>query len=204
MRLRKVKKATEKLEESRYVLKEIKDIHHIFPNKKPIHLEIGSGKGKFLVEKALKNPNINFIGLEKKADVLVKALDKIDEEIENLIFICDDARNVNVFFNKKIEVLYLNFSDPWPKKRHEQRRLTSDFFLKNYQNWFRKKITIFLKTDNSDFFDYSIEQFKKYNYNIKKISYSLITENIDNVMTEYEEKFVNMNQPIYYVALTKK
>ena len=141
MRLRNVPKAKEILDNSNYIIHNYLEMtgnfHSVFSNDNPIYLEIGTGKGNFIIENAKRYPNINFIGIEKYDSVLVRAIEKLGcLELDNLKFIRADAKNIDNIFNKEISKLYLNFSDPWPKDRHEKRRLTSDTFLKRYDNIF--------------------------------------------------------------------
>ena len=187
MRLRKVKNALEMLEKSPYYIQNpFENKGHwqnVFPNKQPIHLEIGMGKGQFLIEMAKKYPEINFIGIEKYDSVVAK-------EISNV-------------FAKEITTIYLNFSDPWPKTRHAKRRLTSPDFLNVYDNIFVNKKEIIQKTDNPLLFTYSLEELSKHGYVLEKISLDLAKEKIANVKTEYEEKFTELGYPIYYVHAYK-
>ena len=153
MRLRNVKNAYEDLTKSIYFIKNPKENKgkwkKVFQNENPIHLEIGMGKGQFLINMAKTYPQINFIGMEKFASVLIRAAKKIEEEkLSNIRFICEDAKNIEDFFEQEITTLYLNFSDPWPKTRHAKRRLTSPEFLKSYDNIFLKDNHIIQKTDN--------------------------------------------------------
>lgn len=209
MRLRKVPGALEKIKLSPYVitvpLKFNGSYSELFKNNNPIRLEIGSGKGQFLIKMALKYPNINFIGLEKSSSVLVRAIEKIgDLKLSNLYFINEDASNIDSLFYKEIDLIYLNFSDPWPKKRHAKRRLTNLIFLKKYDNIFKNKSIIFFKTDNQNFFEDSLIYFNNYNYLIKEISLDLHNNNsVSTIMTEYEEKFVNEGKRIYWVVVQR-
>ena len=208
MRLRKVKNALEMLEKSPYYIQNpFENKGHwqnVFPNKQPIHLEIGMGKGQFLIEMAKKYPEINFIGIEKYDSVLVRAIEKVQkEEIPNLFFLCVDAKEISNVFAKEITTLYLNFSDPWPKTRHAKRRLTSPDFLNVYDNIFVNKKEIIQKTDNPLLFTYSLEELSKHGYVLEKISLDLVKEKIANVKTEYEEKFTELGYPIYYVHAYK-
>ena len=208
MRLRKVKNALEMLEKSSYYIQNpFENKGHwqnVFPNKQPIHLEIGMGKGQFLIEMAKKYPEINFIGIEKYDSVLVRAIEKVQkEEIPNLFFLCVDAKEISNVFAKEITTLYLNFSDPWPKTRHAKRRLTSPDFLNVYDNIFVNKKEIIQKTDNPLLFTYSLEELSKHGYVLEKISLDLAKEKIANVKTEYEEKFTELGYPIYYVHAYK-
>ena len=208
MRLRKVKNALEMLEKSPYYIRNpFENKGHwqnVFPNKQPIHLEIGMGKGQFLIEMAKKYPEINFIGIEKYDSVLVRAIEKVQkEEIPNLFFLCVDAKEISDVFAKEITTIYLNFSDPWPKTRHAKRRLTSPDFLNVYDNIFVNKKEIIQKTDNPLLFTYSLEELSKHGYVLEKISLDLVKEKIANVKTEYEEKFTELGYPIYYVHAYK-
>ena len=201
MRLRKVKNAYSILENSKYIT----NTKIVFNNNNPVHLEIGTGKGDFIINMALKYPNINFIGLEKEASVLVKAIKKLENyDLKNLKLINIDALKVNEYFDHTIDVLYLNFSDPWPKNRHANRRLTSKLFLEKYQNIFKDRPYIIQKTDNRKFFEYSIISYVENDYKIKSLSLDLYNDDIeDNVPTEYEKKFVAKGFPIYKIEVTK-
>lgn len=201
MRLRNIKNADEIVNNSKYVINEIDE--NTFKNNNPIYLEIGMGKGDFIINNAIQNPNTNYIGIEKYKSVLVKAVQKLeDKEIDNLKIICMDAKEINVL-NAKIDLLYLNFSDPWPKKRHALRRLTSSIYLEKYENIFKNKKHIIMKTDNRKLFEYSIKSFTDYEYKIEDICLDLYKENIeDNIPTEYEKKFRDKG-PIYKIEVTK-
>ena len=208
MRLRNVKNAHEILEQSEYVIKNPKEykgkFKQVFNNDLPIHLEIGMGKGQFIINMAKKYPNINFIGVEKYESVQVRAVQKVnDEQIENLKFICIDAKELNDVFDNEIETLYLNFSDPWPKKRHADRRLTSHIFLKIYDDIFKGDKKIIQKTDNTVLFASSLSSLSTYGYTLKNVSLDLHNENIDNVKTEYEEKFSGLGYKINYLEAEK-
>ena len=209
MRLRNVKGAKEKIESSVYIIKDCEkykgNYNKIFKNNNPIHIEIGMGKGNFIIKMAKKNPNINFIGIEKFDSVIVRALEKLEEEnIKNLKLIRMDAENIKEVFYHEIDKIYLNFSDPWPKERHEKRSLTSLNFLKKYDDLFRKSKNIVFKTDNRKLFEYSIISFVNYDYKIKNISLDLHKDQIENVETEYEIKFSSKGFPIYLVEIVKK
>lgn len=175
-----------------------------FEKDLPLHIEIGMGKGNFILNKALSNPNINFIGIEKYSSVASVAIKKMmDYNLPNLKVIISDIVNLEELLKNKVEVIYLNFSDPWPKARHEKRRLTSENFLKLYDNFFKDKCIIIQKTDNDDLFQYSVESIKNYGYNLEEISYDLHSTDIPNIKTEYEEKFSNMGVKIKYLKATK-
>lgn len=175
-----------------------------FNNDNPIHLEIGMGKGKFILEMALKYPDINFIGVEKYSSVASVAIKRIREIIpDNLRIMIMDAKNLSEVLEGKVDTIYLNFSDPWPKDRHAKRRLTARNFLESYDKLFRGNPHIVMKTDNDNLFQYSLESFKEYGYKMNKISYDLHSETLDNVETEYEEKFSKNGIKIKYVDVSK-
>ena len=162
----------------------------LFNNNNPIYIELGMGKGDFIINNAIKYPNINFIGIEKYDSVIVRAIQKSNElELNNLKLIRLDVINIDTIFDKEIDKIYLNFSDPWPKKRHAKRRLTSNIFLDKYSKIFKNNYIIEMKTDNIDLFNYSVESLKNYGYVIEYITNDLHSENIDNIETEYEHKF---------------
>lgn len=203
-----MKGASEILENSSIIIKDYLsykgNFKSLFNNNNPIHLEIGMGKGDFIINMALKYPNINFIGIEKFDSVIVRAIEKVNEDIPNLKLIRMDAKDIEEVFYKEIDILYLNFSDPWPKKRHENRRLTSINFLKKYDNIFKNSKSIIMKTDNRKLFEFSLMEFSKYNYKIEDISLDLYDDDVNNnVPTEYEKKFHSLGFPIYKVVVKK-
>lgn len=202
MRLRNVKNATMIVDSHQLVIKNLNP--DTFVNNNPIHLEIGTGKGDFLIGMANAYPNINFVGIEKYESVLVRALEKVSELPNNLRFMKLDAREIDKSFKVKIEALYLNFSDPWPKNRHEKRRLTSPNFLALYETIFDKHINIYQKTDNKSLFAYSLTSFSKCGYTLEKVSLDLHREDVFNVLTEYENKFSEKGETINYLHATKK
>jgi tRNA (guanine-N7-)-methyltransferase len=197
MRLRKVKNASNIINNSDYIINRPQELKgnwgKCFSNENPIHIEIGMGKGQFIINMAIKYPDINFIGIEKYDSVLVRAVEKLEnQEIKpnNLKLILLDAKDIAEIFDREISVIYLNFSDPWPKAKHTKRRLTSIDFLEKFDLVFKNEKMIIQKTDNIDLFQFSIESLKEYGYEITNITYDLhrdFTE--DNIMTEYEEKF---------------
>ncbi len=198
MRLKNVKGAKDIIESGRYYLDNPIQYkgrwQEVFENDNKIYIEIGMGKGNFIIENAIKYPNINFIGIEKYDSVLVRAIQKSNElELNNLKLIRLDAINITDVFSKEIDKIYLNFSDPWPKERHAKRRLTSPIFLNLYDNIFKKDKIIEMKTDNTDLFNYSLDTLREHGYEIEYMTNDLHRENSDNIMTEYEEKFSNMN-----------
>ena len=166
MRIRNVKNKEEILNNSKFLVKDYKSNitswSKLFNNNNPIYIEIGMGKGKFIIENAKKYPNINFIGIERFDSILAKALPKIDNGINNLLIIRMNALEIDEVFDKEIDRIYLNFSDPWPKVRHHNRRLTSEIFLNKYDKIFKGKKEIYLRTDNPDLYTYSIETLSKH------------------------------------------
>ena len=209
MRLRNVKGSKEIIESSKYIILNPEENKgkwkDVFGNDKPIHIEIGMGKGDFIIGMAKNNPNINFIGIEMYDSVIVKAVQKLEnEELDNLKLIRMDARLIEDVFDKEIDLIYLNFSDPWPKDRHAKRRLTSPIFLARYDGIFKDDKRIIMKTDNRGLFDYSVESLKEYGYIIKDISYDLHKDKDNIITTEYEDKFTNMGIKINYVEAYKE
>lgn len=194
MRLKNVKNAKEIMNNGKYYIdnpKEYKGLwKKVFNNNNSIYIEIGMGKGDFIINNALEFPDINFIGIEKYDSVIARAIQKSNDlEIKNLKLIRLDALQIDEIFNKEIDKIYLNFSDPWPKERHAKRRLTSPIFLEKYNNIFKADNIIEMKTDNIDLFNYSKETLEENNYKIEYLTNDLHKENIFNIMTEYESKF---------------
>jgi tRNA (guanine-N7-)-methyltransferase len=174
--------------------------HHVFQNEYPIHIEIGTGKGQFIVGMAEAHPEINFIGIEFQPSIIVEALDKLlDRPLKNVRLINVNAADLHEFFSEgEIATIYLNFSDPWPKNRHEKRRLTYTSFLENYKRVLGGKGKIELKTDNQGLFEYSLESFSASDLLLKNICLNLHAKNdLKNVKTEYEEKFSKKGQHIF-------
>ncbi len=209
LRLRNVKNAHEKILKSSYVIHEPEKYQNnfaqLFANKNAIHLEIGTGKGQFIYEMAKIHPDINFIGLEKYESVIIRALEKMEKEpLPNLKFIVTDAKNLENIFSREISCLYLNFSDPWPKNRHANRRLTSDAFLKIYDGIFKDEKLIIQKTDNLILFASSLKSLNNYGYTFLDISLDLANSDIENIETEYEQKFKNLGYKINYLKAIKK
>lgn len=212
MRLKNVPGAREKIENCKYFLSNPIDYKgkycELFQNNNPIHIEIGMGKGNFIISMAKKYPEINFIGIEKYDSVLVRACEKLEhEQLDNLYLISIDANNILDIFDKEISVIYLNFSDPWPKKRHSNRRLSSKVFLDRYELISNNKPHIVMKTDNRQLFEYSLMTLTQNNYFFIDISLNLHADEeklIDNVMTEYEQKFCERNQIIYKLDAEKR
>ena len=209
MRLRNVKNAREIVDNSPFVVHEPKEYkgryNEVFGNDNPIELEIGMGKGNFIIDKAMKNPNINFIGVERYESVLCRALEKLeDKQLPNVKIICIDAIELDEVFDKEISTIYLNFSDPWPKKRHAKRRLTSHVFLPVYDLIFKDEKVIVQKTDNVGLFESSIVSLSTYGYTIEEISLDLASTGMENSLTEYEAKFMSQGIKINYLKTRKK
>lgn len=208
MRLRNITGSREYIADSDFVVHEPEKIKgnwgkEIFGNDNPIRVEIGMGKGKFIMELAKRNPDINYIGIEKYSSVLLRAIQKLEameEPLKNIIFIRFDAEYIeDIFANEEIDRIYLNFSDPWPKDRHAKRRLPSREYLKRYANILMKGHTVEFKTDNRPLFDFAVEEAKDTNVEIVALTYDLHNNaemNEGNIMTEYEEKFSSIGNPI--------
>lgn len=208
MRLRNIPRAEGTIQAHRAVIKRPEDQRgcwrQVFGNKRPMHIEIGMGKGRFILNMAKTHPDINFIGIERYSSVLLRAVEKFDteefRELENVRFVCMDARNIaDVFTEGEVEKIYLNFSDPWPKARHAKRRLTSVEFLERYEKILSQGGTVEFKTDNTALFNFSMEQLKEAAWTVQAFTYDLHHNeemNKDNIMTEYEEKFSQRGNPI--------
>lgn len=205
MRLKHIKNADIIINNSPYLVKEPTKYkgnwNELFGNNNDIEIEIGTGKGKFIISKAIDNPNTNYIGIEKYDSPLVSAVKKLENlEIKNLKLICYDALFIEELFDKEISKIYLNFSDPWPKKKHAKRRLSSTEFLKKYDNIFKNEKIIEMKTDNDDLYEYSIESFTNNGYEVIKTD----TNYFDKYTTEYEDKFIGLGKNINHIYVVKK
>ena len=184
----------------------------VFGNSKPIHIEIGMGKGRYLLTMASLHPDVNFVGIERYTSVLLRAVEKFDTEefkmLKNIRFVCMDARDVaEVFAHGEVARIYLNLSDPWPKARHEKRRLTSHEFLERYEQILVPGGTLEFKTDNTELFNFSLEQVKSSSWTLEHYTYDLHHHEImneGNVMTEYEEKFSARGNPINKLIAVRK
>lgn len=204
MRLRNIKGSRETIAASDRVIEIGKEYkgrwHEVFGNDNPIHIEVGMGKGKFIMTLAQMHPEINYIGIEKYSSVLLRALQKSEEyEGDNILFIRMDAEEIaDVFEKDEIDQIYLNFSDPWPKDRHAKRRLTSKEFLARYDKFLKKDGRVTFKTDNRPLFDFSLEQVEEAGWILENHTFDLHnSEYVEgNVMTEYEEKFTAIGNPI--------
>lgn len=207
MRVRKRKGAEEHLEQhSEYVILNPETSkgkwHEVFGNNNPIHIEVGSGKGAFITGMALQNPDINYIGIDIQVSVLSYALDKVlESQAPNVrLLLVDGSSLTNYFEDGEISLLYLNFSDPWPKTKHEKRRLTYRSFLETYQQILPPHGEIHFKTDNRGLFEYSLVSFSQYGMTLKQVWLDLHSSDYEgNVMTEYEAKFSGKGQVIYRV-----
>ncbi len=176
--------------------------HDLFGNKNPINLELGMGRGDFIIEMAKQNPNQNFIGLEINSSQMVMAVNNLKSlKLNNLKLINIDAREIDKIFGKEIDTIYLTFSEPWPKRIDENKRFTHESYLRLYDKIFKKHKHIILKTDNKGLFAYSIETLSNYWYVFNKVSLDLNNDerNIKNVMTNYEKQYFKEGRPIYYI-----
>ena len=205
MRLRNITGSREMIAENDFVVHKPEETKgkwcDLFKNENPIRIEIGMGKGKFIHTLAKQNPDINYIGIEKYSSVLLRAIQKMEEEpLPNLCFIRMDAENITeVFAPGEADRIYLNFSDPWPKDRHAKRRLPSAQFLERYDQILKKDGRLEFKTDNRGLFDFAVEQLPEAGWKAEVLTYDLHADEKlmeGNVMTEYEEKFSSMGNPI--------
>lgn len=214
MRLRNVTGSREMIAESRFVVPEesLKEMpgkwQELFGNHHPVYIEIGMGKGKFLHAMAKDHPEINYIGIEKYSTVLLRAVQKMEqEELPNLKLIRMEAEEIaEVFGQGEVERIYLNFSDPWPKDRHAKRRLPSREFLARYDHILAKDGLIEFKTDNRALFDFAVEELEPAGWKACAITYDLHADPVmmeGNVMTEYEEKFSAIGNPICKYVITR-
>lgn len=206
MRLRNVTGSREVIADSKYVVHEPEACKgkwfEIFGNSHPIHIEIGMGKGRFIMDMARLHPDINYIGIEKYSTVLLRAIQKMEEdELPNLVFIRMDAEDIcNVFDKNEVSKIYLNFSDPWPKDRHAKRRLPSKEFLARYNEFLIADGRLEFKTDNHDLFFFALDELDLAGWKLEAKTFDLHHDDKmleGNVMTEYEEKFSSMGNPIY-------
>ena len=205
MRLRNITGSREMIAESNYVVQEPEshknNWKNLFGNENPIRIEIGMGKGRFIHTLAKQNPDINYMGIEKYSSVLLRAIQKMEEEpLPNLLFIRMDAEDITeVFGEEETDRIYLNFSDPWPKDRHARRRLPSAEFLCRYNQILKKDGKLEFKTDNRALFDFAVEQLPEAGWKADYVTYDLHSDERlmeGNVMTEYEEKFSSIGNPI--------
>ena len=205
MRLRNIPGADEAIATSPYCIQEPASLKEHWKehlgNQNPLHIEIGMGKGQFLMQLAKENPNINYIGIERYSSVLLRALQKMETApLPNLHFLCIDATILpEIFASGEVDKIYLNFSDPWPKDRHAKRRLTSRQFLARYQDILHPEGVVEFKTDNIGLFNFSLEEIKEADWTLLAHTYDLHHNEelcVGNIMTEYEEKFSSQGNPI--------
>ena len=206
MRLRNIPGAGEGIDNSHYCIKEPVELkgkwHDFLGNNNPIHIEVGMGKGRFLMDLARLHPEINYIGIERYTSVLLRAVQKMQEdELPNVHFLCIDAATLpDIFDRNEVDRIYLNFSDPWPKDRHARRRLTSSEFLARYDLFLAPDGRIEFKTDNQDLFTFSLEEIESSDkWHLDASTRDLHHDaamNEGNIMTEYEEKFSAVGNPI--------
>lgn len=206
MRLRNISGADEAIADSPHCIQEPMAEkgrwHLIFGNENPIHIEIGMGKGQFIMKLAKEHPDINYIGIERYSSVLLRALQKMEiEPLPNIRFLCMDASIITEVFDKEeVAKIYLNFSDPWPKERHAKRRLTSRQFFERYDKILARNGVVEFKTDNDDLFAFSMEEVAEAGWTLDAHTFDLHHDpvlNEGNVMTEYEEKFSSLGHPIH-------
>ncbi|MDD6763334.1 MAG: tRNA (guanosine(46)-N7)-methyltransferase TrmB [Clostridiales bacterium] len=179
--------------------------HEVFGNDNPIHIEIGCGKGAFVTGMAELHPDINFIAIEKVEDVIVMAMEKaVAKELSNVRFMDMDAERLEDFFEKgEIKRIYLNFSDPWKKNKQAKRRLTHKNFLDRYKRVLNNGDYIWFKTDNMKLFEFSLNSFAQENFKLRNITLDLHNSGFEgNVITEYEQRFLDLGQPIYRLEAT--
>ena len=212
MRLRNITGSREVIAENEFVIhdpeKRRGQWKSVFGNDRPIRLEIGMGKGRFLMTLAAQHPEINYLGIEKYSSVLLRALQKMEEDpLPNLRFIRMDAEYItDVFAEEEIDRIYLNFSDPWPKDRHAKRRLPSRQFLERYDQILKKDGIIEFKTDNLGLFDFAVEEIAETKWKIDAVTYDLHHDEKmmeGNVMTEYEERFSSQGNPICKYVISR-
>ena len=205
MRLRNIPGADEAILNSEYCIKEPENNkgnwQSVFPSTQPLHIEIGMGKGRFIMDMAAAHPDINYLGIERYSSVLLRALQKMEETpMPNLRFICMDAADITeVFAKDEVSRIYLNFSDPWPKDRHAKRRLTSRQFFARYDAILKPDGRLEFKTDNQDLFNFSLEEIPEAGWHLDAFTRDLHQDavlNEGNIMTEYEEKFSSKGNPI--------
>lgn len=206
MRLRNIKGARDVIAESPLVVHEPEKAKgkwkELFGNSHPVRIEIGMGKGKFIHELAQANPGINYVGIEKYSSVLLRALQKMEKDpLPNLLFIRMDAEDIlEIFDREEVDLIYLNFSDPWPKDRHAKRRLPSREFLARYDQILKKDGSLEFKTDNKDLFTFALEELAPAGWKAVNVTFNLHEDeemSKGNVMTEYEERFSADGSPIY-------
>lgn len=206
MRYNVIKNADKIIKNSNYVInnpyEHKNNWNKLFQNNNPICLELGMGRGSFIIEMAKRYPKINFIGIELYDSQMVNAVNKLqNSNLENIKLINCDAREIDKIFGKEIDTIYLTFSEPWPKKHDEKKRFTHESYLKLYDKIFKKNKHIILKTDNKGLFAYSLESLSQYWYSFERVSLDLHNDEnkIENIMTDFEKQYFKEKRPIYYV-----
>ena len=212
MRLRNITGSREMIAESRFVVHEPQEYkgrwRELFGNDHPLRIEIGMGKGRFIMDLARMHPEINYVGIEKYSSVLLRGIQKMETDpLPNLYFIRMEAEEIaDVFGREEVERIYLNFSDPWPKDRHAKRRLPSREFLKRYDEILVRDGVIEFKTDNKDLFRFALEEIAPAGWQLLQMTEDLHHDGkmlVGNVMTEYEEKFSALGNPIYKYVIAR-
>ena len=214
MRLRNIAGSREVIADSNFTVKDPEKKKglwkkEVFGNDNEVHIEIGMGKGRFLMDMAALHPDINYVGIEKYSSVLLRALQKQEQLLlPNVIFIRMDAETITeVFAPGEVGKIYLNFSDPWPKDRHAKRRLPSREFLKRYDQILVPGGVVEFKTDNKDLFRFALEEIEPAGWTLDAVTYDLHNDEVmneGNVMTEYEERFSEAGNPIYKYIISRK
>lgn len=206
MRLRKKWWARPELESSPLVITKSEEMKgnwsEEFKNNNKIYLELGCGRGRFITERAKMNPEINFVAVDLKDEVLIYVLKKLQEqEIENVRIVPMNIMGIaNIFDENEISRVYINFCNPWPKERHNKRRLTHTKFLEEYKKFITPTSEIWFKTDNEELFEASIEYFKESGFDIKYLTYDLHNSDFsENIVTEYEEKFTGLGMKTMFL-----
>ena len=212
MRLRNITGSREVIADSKWCMETPRDMsgkwHELFGNDHPVYVEIGMGKGRFLIDNARTYPDINYIGIEKYSSVLLRGIQKLEEEpMENVSLIRMEAEYITeVFAEGEIDRIYLNFSDPWPKDHHAKRRLPSREFLARYERILKPGSVVEFKTDNRDLFDFAVEEAAAAGWDMPVCTYDLHADEKlmeGNIMTEYEEKFSSMGNPICKYVISR-
>ncbi len=211
MRYNVIKDAQKIIDNSTYLVKDPQSYKNrwasLFGNNNPICLELGMGRGSFIIEMARLHPNVNYVGLELDKSQTATAVKMVgNKKINNLKMICGDAKDIINFFGKEIDTIYLTFSEPWPKKQDEKKRFTHESYLKLYDRIFRKNKHIILKTDNKILFSSALESLSKYWYVFDKVSLDLHNDerNIENVLTDFEKQYFKEHRKIYYLDASFK
>ena len=213
MRLRHIKGAEETIANNRFVVQNPEECkgkwRALFPQANPIHIEVGMGKGRFIMDMAEAHPDINYIGIEMYSSVLLRATQKMEERtLDNLKFILMDAVKIDECFAEgEVDRIYLNFSDPWPKDRHAKRRLPSARFLEKFHRILVKDGEIEFKTDNRALFDFALDEVEAGGFELVRHTFDLHNDSEmmeGNIMTEYEERFSSIGNPICKYIIRRK